>query len=132
MNILKIAMKWLLGVLLILAGINHFVSPDFYVHIMPPYLPWPLTLVLVSGVAEVLLGALLLSPRFQSPAAWGLILLLLAVFPANLNMAMHPELFPEFPPATLWFRLPLQGLLIAWAYWFTNPLGRVDAGSRSG
>ena len=132
MNILRIAMKWLLGVLFILAGINHFVSPDFYVHIMPPYLPWPLSLVYLSGVAEVLLGALLLVPRFQSLAAWGSILLLLAVFPANLHMAMHPDLFPEFSPATLWFRLPLQVVLIAWAYWFTNPLGRVDAGSQSG
>ena len=87
---------------------------------MPPYLPWHRSLVLISGVAEIVLGAGLLSPRLQAVAAWGLIALLVAVFPANLHMAFNPNLFPEFSPAMLWIRLPLQGVLIAWAYWFTG------------
>jgi uncharacterized membrane protein len=119
-NILRTAMKWLLAVLFVAAGVNHFVNPGFYVGIMPPYLPWPLTLVYLSGVFEIVLGLLLLVPKFQRLAAWGLILLLIAVFPANIHMAMHPELFPAYPPVALWIRLPLQGVLIAWAWWFTR------------
>ena len=113
-------MKWLLGVLFVAAGINHFADPDFYVHIMPPYLPWHFSLIIISGVAEIVLGAGLLVPRFQSIAAWGLIALLIAVFPANVHMAINSHLFPEYPPALLWARLPLQVVLIAWAYWFTS------------
>jgi len=110
----------MLGLLFVAGGINHFANPDPYVAIMPPYLPAPLTLVYVSGVAELALGVLLLIPRFQRFAAWGLIALLIAVFPANIHMALHPELFPQIPPVALWIRLPLQGVLIAWAYWFTR------------
>ncbi len=119
-RVLRAILKWLLALLFIAGGINHFSNPDPYVAIMPPYLPAPLVLVYVSGAAEVLLGILLLVPRFQRLAAWGLILLLVAVFPANLHMAIHPELFPEIPPAALWLRLPLQGVLIAWAYLFAR------------
>ena len=90
---------------------------------MPPYLPGPLTLVYLSGVCEVVLGALLFLPRFSRSAAWGLVALLIAVFPANVYMALHPEQFPEFGETGLWVRLPLQGVLIAWAYWFTRPSG---------
>ena len=127
-----LAMKWLLGVLFIAAGLNHFRNPDFYVKIMSPYLPWPCELVLISGVFEVLGGIGLLIPRLQVVAAWGLIALLVAVFPANLHMALHTEDYPELPPAVLWVRLPFQALFIAWAYWFTRvkpPTGPVDAGS---
>ena len=94
--------------------------PDFYVRIMPPYLAWPRGLVLVSGAAEIALGLLLLVPRTAAPAAWGLIALLVAVFPANVHMALHPDRYPDLPPAALWARLPLQGVLIAWAAWFTR------------
>lgn len=113
-------MKWLLGFLFIVAGISHFVWPRFYVKIMPPYLPWHLPLVYLSGVAEVILGVLVLIPRYTVLAAWGLIALLIAVFPANLHMAMHPELYRRISPVALWLRLPLQGVLIAWAYWYTR------------
>lgn len=118
---LKLVLKWLLGLLFILAGINHFVHPGFYVAIMPPYLPWHLELVYLSGLFEVVLGVLLLIPRTTVLAAWGLIALLVAVFPANLHMAMNPELFPAISPVILWSRLPLQGVFIAWAYWYTRP-----------
>ena len=120
MKALRTAMKWLLGLLFAAAGVNHFLMPDKYVAIVPPYLPWPFVLVYHSGVAEVALGVLLLVPRFRSRAAWGLIVLLIAVFPANLHMALNPEQFPDIPPAALWVRLPLQGVLVAWAYWFTG------------
>ena len=120
MGILKLVLKWIFGLLFIAAGANHFRDPDFYVHIMPPYLPWHRELVLLSGACEIVLGGLLLVPRYSRYAAWGLIALLVAVFPANLHMAMNPDLFPKLGPVALWGRLPLQGVLIAWAYWFTG------------
>jgi uncharacterized membrane protein len=113
-------MRWVLGVLFVAAGVNHFRSPDFYTRIMPPYLPWHAELVAVSGVFEILLGALLLVPRYSRLAAWGLIALLVAMFPANVHMAAHAEQYPEVGPALLWARLPFQAVLVAWAYWFTR------------
>jgi uncharacterized membrane protein len=121
MPTLKRGMKWLLGVGFVLAGINHFLRPDLYVKIMPPYLPWHLALVYVSGFFEAALGVLLLVPKSTTAAAWGLIALLVAVFPANVHMALNADLYPRFSPLVLWIRLPLQGVLIAWAYWFTRP-----------
>jgi uncharacterized membrane protein len=121
MTIFKQVMKWLLGVGFIIAGANHILNPGFYLKIMPGYLPWHLELVYISGVCEAFLGALVLVPRYQRAAAWGLIALLVAVFPANVQMVVHPELYAEIPLVLLWCRLPLQGLFIAWAYWFTRP-----------
>lgn len=120
MPALRAAMRWLLGLLFVAAGANHFRDPGFYLAMMPPYLPWHLPLVYISGIAEIALGACLLAPKFQVVAAWGIIALLVAVFPANVNMAVSSHLFPEYPPAVLWARLPMQGVLIAWAYWFTG------------
>jgi len=113
-------MCWLLGLLFVAAGANHFLNPAFYVRIMPPYLPWPLELVYLSGVAEIGLGVMLLIPKTKVFAAWGLIALLIAVFPANIHMALHPEAFPEIPTAFLYARLPLQLVFLAWAWWFTR------------
>jgi len=120
MSKLRLAAKVLLGVFFILAGIGHFVRPGVYLKIMPPYLPWPLGLVYLSGVCEVGLGILVLIPRYTRWAAWGLIALLIAVFPANVHMAVHPELYPGIPPVALWLRLPLEGFFIAWAYAFAR------------
>ena len=106
--------------LFILAGINHFYDPDFYLRIMPPYLPWHLFLVYLSGVFETVLGIMLLIPKTQKLAAWGLIALLFAVFPANIYMAMNTELFADINPTLIYLRLPLQFVVIAWAYWFTR------------
>ena len=117
---LKLFSRWIFGLLFIAAGLNHFRTPEFYTKIMPPYLPWHYELVIISGIAEALLGLSLLIPATSSWAAWGLILLLIAVFPANLHMALHPEQFPTLPKVTLWLRLPLQGVLMAWAYWYTR------------
>ena len=114
-------LKWLFGVLFALAGANHFVHTEFYVSIMPPYLPWHTALVYVSGAAEITLGVMLFFRRVERLAAWGMIALILAVTPANVQMALHPELYPGYSPSALWVRLPLQGVLIAWAFWFTRP-----------
>ena len=116
---LRTTLRILLALFFVGAGVNHFVRPGFYLRMMPAYLPWHLAIVQISGVAEVVLGLLLLMPDRAAVAAWGLIVLLIAVFPANLQMALHPETFPEFGRTALWLRLPLQGVLIAWAYWFT-------------
>lgn len=116
----KIVMKVLLAFCFISAGINHFWDPEFYLRIMPPYLPWPSALHLIAGFFEILFGVMLLIPKYQQLAAWGLIALLVAVYPANIYMAMNPQLFPEFSPTGLWIRLPFQFVFIAWAWWFTK------------
>lgn len=116
-------MRYLLAAFYVLAGVNHFVMTEFYVKIMPPYLPWHVPLVYASGCCEAALGILVLVPGYTRVAAWGLILLLLAVFPANVHMAAHAELFPNLSPLLLWLRLPLQGVLIAWAYWYAKADG---------
>ena len=118
--------RLLLAFLFVGAGVNHFVNPDAYVRMMPPYLPWHRELVFVSGVFEVVGGVGLLVPRLAVAAAWGLIALLVAVFPANVHMALHPEEFPRIPPVALWLRLPLQLPLLAWAYCFTRKEPRAD------
>ena len=120
MKVFKIASKIMFAGFFIVAGFNHFIDPAFYLRIVPPYLPWPQGLVVVSGIAEIVLGIGLLIPRLSRLGAWGLIGLLIAVFPANIHMATHPELYPTIPITLLWLRLPLQGLLIIWAYWYTR------------
>ena len=116
----KTIFKYILAAAFVLAGANHFISTEFYLKIMPPVLPWHAFLVYLSGIFEIVLGLLLLLPRFTKIAAWGLILLLIAVFPANIYMAINPALFPEFSSTMLYLRLPLQFVLIAWTFWFTR------------
>lgn len=106
-----------LGAFFVVAGANHFVNPDFYVGMMPPYLPAHLGLVYLSGVFEILGGILVLVPRTRVLAGWGLIALLLAIFPANIHMAVSPELFPDMSTGLLYARLPFQAVFIGWAYW---------------
>lgn len=118
--IAKEVLRWLLAALFLFAGVSHFLRPQFYEPMVPPYLPAAHLLVVISGIAEIILGVLLLVRRSSRMAAWSLIALLVAVSPANIHMAMHPELFPQFHPAALWIRLPLQLVLMAWAYWFTR------------
>lgn len=103
----------LLAAVFILAGLNHFWNPRIYRAIMPPYLPAHGPLVFWSGVAEVVLGAAVLVPRLRKLAGWGLIALLVAVFPANLYMAQNAERFRAIPEWALWARLPFQ-LVFAW------------------
>ncbi|GGQ94734.1 DoxX family protein [Deinococcus ruber] len=105
----------LLSVLFIGAGSLHFLRPQIYDSIVPSWVPDARTATLLSGAAEVAGGLGLLLPATRTPASWGLILLLLAVFPANLNMAQHPEKY-GLPGWALWARLPLQPLLMWWVW----------------
>ena len=114
-------LKLVFATFFVLAGANHFIHTGFYLWIMPPYLPSPLFLIYLSGAFEILLGALLLVRRFTRVAAWALIALLIAVFPANFHMTTNHALSPQYRAVLLWVRLPLQGVLIAWAYWYTLP-----------
>lgn len=111
--------RWIFAALFVAGGVGHFVKTDVYLRIMPPYLPYHRALVLLSGVFEVVLGILLLVPPTSRPAAWGLIALLVAVFPANVYMYRHTEEF-GLSPTLLLLRLPLQGVLILWAYAYTR------------
>jgi uncharacterized membrane protein len=119
---LKTVLRWLLTIFMVAAGANHFIQPEPYLGMMPSVLPAPLALVYVSGVAEIAGGLGLILPQTRRLAAWGLVLLLVAVFPANVNMAVNhlPLGTQEVPQAALWARLPLQVVLIAWAFWFTR------------
>ena len=110
-----------LSAFFVVAGVNHFVNPDLYVAIMPPYLPAHFVIVYVSGGFEVVGGIGVLVPAVRALAGWGLVLLLAAVFPANLHMALNAELFSGFPAFALYARLPVQVLFAAWAYWATRP-----------
>jgi uncharacterized membrane protein len=107
-------LKRLCGPVFIAAGANHFRNPRFYRAIMPDYLPAHDELVAASGVAEIVGGAALMHPRTRRLGAWWLIATLIAVFPANLHMALHPERYKKIPPAGLYARLPVQLLFIAW------------------
>ena len=111
----------LLSVFFTYAGIDHLVSPDFYVSIMPPWIPAHLELVYLSGVFEVMGGVGVLIPRFRAFAGAGLVALLIAVYPANLHMAFNPHLFPDIPVVALYIRLALQFLAFYWAYTVTRP-----------
>jgi uncharacterized membrane protein len=104
-----------LSVTFIAAGTLHFLRPEMYERIMPEYLPAHRELVLVSGAAEIAGGVGVALSQTRHAAGIGLVALLLAVFPANVNMAANSEQFRSIAPALLWARLPLQGLLIWWA-----------------
>jgi uncharacterized membrane protein len=118
--------KWLFGLLFVVAGANHFRETDLYMKIMPPYLPFHRPLVLISGLFEIALGALLLVPQFSWLAAWGLIALLIAIFPANIYLYQHTEILPA-PPLLHLVRLPLQGLMIWWAWIYTKQERKPDS-----
>ncbi len=109
-------LRWIAAVVFIAAGLNHFRNPAFYASIVPPGFPSPRLLVLLSGIFEIAGGAGLVIRPLRRAAGWGLILLLVAVFPANVYMAMHPRRF-SIAEWLLWLRLPLQALLIAWVWW---------------
>jgi uncharacterized membrane protein len=118
---LLLGLKWTLAVLMVLAGVMHFRAPRGYEQMMPAWLPAHRQLVLISGVFEVLGGVGLVVPQTQVFAAWGLIALFIAVFPANVNMAIHkiPLGKKVMPTWALWARLPAQAVFIAWAWAFT-------------
>ena len=120
---LRTVSLWVMAVFYVLAGVRHFTHPDFYLQMMPPYLPWHAELVFLSGVAEVALGVGLLVPATRRVAAWGVIALLVAVYPANLHMWWNqvPIDGEPIPRWAHWIRLPLQLVFMAWAWWHTRP-----------
>lgn len=119
----KTIARWLLALGVITAGTLHWLTPHPFVQMISTFLPYPLELVYISGFFEILGGVGLLIPRVSRAAAWGLILLFIAVFPANINMAVNDLVIDGLPHnlVAYWLRLPLQGVLIAWAWWFTKP-----------
>jgi uncharacterized membrane protein len=126
----KEILRGILAVAISVVGILHFVRPDQFAKIVPPELPYPVALVYISGVFEILGGIGLLIPCVSVAAAWGLIALFIAVFPANINQAIHSIPIEGIPhhPVMYWVRLPFQAVLIAWAWWYTrDPAGQKGA-----
>jgi uncharacterized membrane protein len=122
----KPVLRVLLAGVMVSVGILHFTSPSGFEKIVPSFLPSPRLLVFVSGACEILGGLGLLHPRTRRLAGIGLIALYVAVFPANINMAVN-DLQPEghpIPTALLWLRLPFQLLFIAWAAWTADVRSR--------
>ncbi len=117
---LKKVLLYIMALAYIAAGINHFRNPAMYLKIIPPYLPWHDGINIISGVAEIFLGLLLFPKQTRSIAAWGLVVLLILIFPANIQMAIdytaqaHPQKWLSYA------RLPLQPLLIWWAVTYTD------------
>jgi uncharacterized membrane protein len=104
-------------------GVLHFARADAFVQIMPPIFPAPLALVWISGVFEILGGVGVLVPRTRALAGWGLVLLYVAVFPANIYMALEPVAIDGAVPDRwlVWARLPLQPVFMWVAWWCTRP-----------
>ncbi|MEC4804180.1 MAG: DoxX family protein [Jaaginema sp. PMC 1079.18] len=119
----KEILRVVLAVCMVVAGVLHFAKSAPFVKIVPDILPYPLALVWISGVVEILCGFALLMPPISRTTAWILIALFIAVFPANINMAVN-QIELAGIPYNPWFhaiRLPFQAVLIAWAYWYTKP-----------
>ncbi len=126
---LKWPLLYVMSVGYIVAGITHFLVPEAFAQIVPPFVPSPLAMAYLSGLAEIVLGVGLLISRTRKLAAWGVIALLIAVFPANIYMAVSDVTVTgvfgttlEPSPAVRWGRLPLQIVLIVWAWWYTRPM----------
>ena len=112
--------RFALAVTFVVAGLLHFAKPQAYQRIVPPPLPAPAA-VLWSGAAEIAGGLGLLLPSTRRAASWGLVALLLAVWPANVWMALYAERFAPLPAWALWLRVPLQLPLLWWAWWAGRP-----------
>ena len=127
----KRLLLWVMAGFYIFGGFNHLMNPGFYLAIMPPDLPNPEWLNVLSGLAEIVLGVYILEPRVRVLAAWGIIALLVAVFPANVYAAL--ENVGGDGPGTgagmgNWIRLPFQAVFIVWAWWYTRPDADSDGG----
>ncbi|MEY4938468.1 MAG: hypothetical protein RIQ93_203 [Verrucomicrobiota bacterium] len=114
----RIALRWVVALFFIVAGANHFRSPDIYLGMIPEWMPWPAGLNAISGLAEIVGGLGLLLAPARKMAGWGLIALLIAIFPANIHVALQGHMpGTTFPPLVLWLRLPFQLVFIALVWW---------------
>jgi uncharacterized membrane protein len=115
---LRSIFRWVLAVFFVAAGANHFRSPAIYLGMIPHWLPWPEGLNAISGACEILGGVGILIPRVRMAAGWGLIALLVAVFPANLHVALMGRMpGTDYSATTLWLRLPFQAVFVAGVAW---------------
>lgn len=124
----KHTLRGVLSVCIIIVGIIHFLVPEPFIKIVPGVLPYPAAIVYISGFFEILGGIGLLIPAVSQAAAWGLVLLFIAVYPANINMAVNHIHLENIPDGN-WFqaiRLPFQFVLIAWAWWLTKTDSQSD------
>jgi len=123
LRVVKLVSKVLLGVFFILAGVNHFISPDFYTNIMPDYMPLHTELVYLSGVTEVVAGIMLLVPATSRWGAWFIIAHLIAFMPVHIHMIVHAGRYADMASVpALYFRIVVQAILVLWAYWHTRPV----------
>ena len=113
----KVISVYVMGIFYIMVGIKHFQDPSWFVQIVPPILPFKYELVYISGFFEILLGILLMIPKFQSIAAKGLMALLICVYPANIYLAQTNGVALGVSPLIAWGRLPFQFVFIGLAYW---------------
>ena len=111
--------QYVMGLLFIIAGMNHFRKPKMYERIMPAYLPAHSTLVMLSGIAEMVLGFMLMTKNTQVTAAWGIIVMLVIFLPVHIYMLQNEKSAMKLPKWVLWLRIPLQFALIYWAYLYT-------------
>ena len=110
----------IMSLVYIMAGTNHFINPDWYVRIVPPIFPFKTAIVYISGILEIILGSLLIFPKTRFIAGWGLIILLVAVYPANIYVALTNGEAMDITPLIAWGRLPFQFVLIGLAYWHSK------------
>ena len=115
--LVKVISVFVMGIFYVIVGVKHFQDPSWFVQIIPPILPYKYELVYLSGFFEILLGILLMIPRFQSIAAQGLIALLICVYPANIYLAQTNGVALGISPLIAWGRLPFQFVFIGLAYW---------------
>lgn len=123
LNVVKTIFRVLLAIAMVLSGVLHFANPEPYLLMMPDYLPAHLALVYISGVAELVLGVALLVPKLRPWAGWGIVALLVAVWPANIWMATSGVQPPgmEVSPTAAWVRVALQPALMFWAWAVSRP-----------
>ena len=120
MRTARLVFKYVLVAFFVGGGIYHFFNADFYLNIMPEFLPLHSELVFLSGVTEIVAGLMLATPRISKWGAWFIIAHLLVFFIVHIDMIVHADRFPEIPLAALYLRIPIQFVLIGWAYWFTR------------
>jgi uncharacterized membrane protein len=120
LGMLRTISRWVLAIFFVVAGANQFRAPEMYRGMMPPWLPWPEAMNAISGAAEILGGVGLIAPWAWARrwAGWGLLALLVAVFPANVHVALQGKMpGTDFSAAVLWWRLPFQAVFAAWVWW---------------